>query len=166
MTFTWDMFMDSVNFLQLVILIFMLRKIFEKSGKKNDAVKDLINKTTLMTTNTVTLKNRVELAITNFENSTADYATTMKEAMSKIDDAYNFMEGEFKKDREIYREIGKNNGDRLAQELAKYEANCSAIKTEMEVLKQEMSKQSDIMLQLQDALKSLNSTESFDEDIK
>ena len=166
MTFTWDMFMDSVNFLQLVILIFMLRKIFEKSSKKNDAVKDLTNKTTLMTTNTVTLKNRVELAITNFENSTADYATTMKEAMSKLDDTYNFMEGEFKKDREIYREIGKSNGDRLARELAKYEANCSAIKDEMEGLKQEMNKQSEILLQVQEALKSLNSSDSFDEDIK
>ena len=166
MTFTWAMFMDSVNFLQLVILVFMLRKIYEKSGKKNDAVKDLINKTTLMTTNTVTLKNRVELAITNFENSTADYATTMKEAMSKLDDTYNFMEGEFKKDREIYREIGKSNGDRLAQELAKYEANCSAIKDEMEGLKQEMNKQSEILLQVQEALKSLNSSDSFDEDIK
>lgn len=166
MAFTWDMFMDSVNFLQLVILVFMLRKIYEKSSKKNDAVKDLINKTTLMTTNTVTLKNRVELAITNFENSTADYATTMKEAMSKLDDAYNFMEGEFKKDREIYREIGKNNGDRLAKELAKYEANCSAIKDEMEGLKQEMNKQSEILLQVQEALKSLNSSDSFDEDIK
>ena len=166
MTCTWYMFMESCNYLQLVILVFMLRKIYEQSTKKNDDVNDLINKTTLMTTNTVTLKNRVELAITNFENSTADYATTMREAMSKLDDAYNFMEGEFKKDREIYREIGKNNGDRLAQELAKYEANCSAITTEMEVLKQEMSKQRDILLQLQDALKSLNSTESFDEDIK
>ena len=166
MTFTWAMFMDSVNFLQLVILVFMLRKIYEKSSKKNDAVKDLINKTTLMTTNTVTLKNRVELAITNFENSTADYATTMKEAMSKLDDTYNFMEGEFKKDREIYREIGKSNGDRLAQELAKYEANCSAIKDEMEGLKQEMNKQSEILLQVQEALKSLNSSDSFDEDIK
>ena len=165
MTFTWRTVIDIVNILQIVILLFMLRKVYEKSNKKNDAVKDLINKTTLMVNTVYTLKNRVETAIDNFESATSDYTISMKETLSKIDSANASMEEGFKKDRELYKEIGKTNGEKLIAELSKYEANLTANQEELKLLREVLENQNKILTHLEELLNT-NSSDILDEDIK
>lgn len=164
MTFTWRTVIDTVNILQIVILLFMLRKVYEKSNKKNDAVKDLINKTTLMVNTVYTLKNRVETAIDNFESATSDYTISMKETLNKIDSSNASMEEGFKKDRELYKEIGKTNGEKLIAELSKYEANLTANQEELKLLREVLENQNKMLTHLEEILNAANDTS--DEDIK
>ena len=165
MTFTWRTVIDIINILQLIIILFMLRKVYEKSNKKNDAVKDLINKVTLMVNTVFTLKNRVELAIDNFETATKDYTISMQETISKIDSANIAMEEGFRKDRELYKEIGKSNGEKLVEELSKYEANLTANQEELKLLREVLENQNKILTHLEELLNT-NSSDILDEDIK
>lgn len=133
--FTWRTFIDVLQMIQLVILIFMLTKVISKSGKKDNIVKDLINKVSLMMSSSFTLKNQIETMIDKFDNQNLEYSRNVEKSLKRIDDAIDMMRHEFEMTRDVYKEIGKSNAEKLAEELHTYESSMNEVKESLNQLK-------------------------------
>lgn len=133
--FTWRTFIDSLQLIQLVILIFMLSKVISKSTKKDNIVKDLINKVSLMMSSSFTLKNQIETMIDKFDNQNLEYSKNVEKSLKRIDDAIDMMQHEFEMTRDVYKEIGKSNAEKLAEELRAYESSMNEVKESLNQLK-------------------------------
>lgn len=133
--FTWRTFIDSLQVIQLVILVFMLSKVISKSSKKDNIVKDLINKVSLMMSSSFTLKNQIETMIDKFDNQNLEYSKNVEKSLKRIDDAIEMMQHEFEMTRDVYKEIGKSNAERLAEELHAYESSMNEVKESLNQLK-------------------------------
>lgn len=133
--FTWRTFIDVLQMIQLVILIFMLTKVISKSGKKDNIVKDLINKVSLMMSSSFTLKNQIETMIDKFDNQNLEYSRNVEKSLKRIDDAIDMMQHEFEMTRDVYKEIGKSNAEKLAEELRAYESSMNEVKESLNQLK-------------------------------
>lgn len=133
--FTWRTFIDSLQLIQLIILIFMLSKVISKSTKKDNIVKDLINKVSLMMSSSFTLKNQIETMIDKFDNQNLEYSKNVEKSLKRIDDAIDMMQHEFEMTRDVYKEIGKSNAEKLAEELRAYEASMNEVKESLNQLK-------------------------------
>lgn len=133
--FTWRTFIDSLQLIQLIILVFMLSKVISKSTKKDNIVKDLINKVSLMMSSSFTLKNQIETMIDKFDNQNLEYSKNVEKSLKRIDDAIDMMQHEFEMTRDVYKEIGKSNAEKLAEELRAYEASMNEVKESLNQLK-------------------------------
>lgn len=133
--FTWRTFIDVLQMIQLVILIFMLTKVISKSSKKDNIVKDLINKVSLMMSSSFTLKNQIETMIDKFDNQNLEYSRNVEKSLKRIDDAIDMMQHEFEMTRDVYKEIGKSNAEKLAEELHAYESSMNEVKESLNQLK-------------------------------
>lgn len=133
--FTWRTFIDSLQLIQLIILVFMLSKVIAKSTKKDNIVKDLINKVSLMMSSSFTLKNQIETMIDKFDNQNLEYSKNVEKSLKRIDDAIDMMQHEFVMTRDVYKEIGKSNAEKLAEELRAYEASMNEVKESLNQLK-------------------------------
>lgn len=133
--FTWRTFIDALQVIQLVILIYMLNKMIEKSTKKDNIVKDLINKVSLMMSSSFALKNQIETMIDKFDNQNLEYSKNVEKSLKRIDDAMEMMQHEFEITRDVYKEIGKSNAARLAEELRAYESAMNEVKESLDQLK-------------------------------
>lgn len=133
--FTWRTFIDSLQLIQLIILVFMLSKVISKSTKKDNIVKDLINKVSLMMSSSFTLKNQIETMIDKFDNQNLEYSKNVEKSLKRIDDAIDMMQHEFVMTRDVYKEIGKSNAEKLAEELRAYEASMNEVKESLNQLK-------------------------------
>lgn len=133
--FTWRTFIDSLQVIQLVILIYMLSKVISKSTKKDNIVKDLINKVSLMMSSSFTLKNQIETMIDKFDNQNLEYSKNVEKSLKRIDDAIDMMQHEFEMTRDVYKEIGKSNAEKLAEELRAYESSMNEVKESLNQLK-------------------------------
>lgn len=133
--FTWRTFIDSLQLIQLIILIFMLSKVISKSTKKDNIVKDLINKVSLMMSSSFTLKNQIETMIDKFDNQNLEYSKNVEKSLKRIDDAIDMMQHEFEMTRDVYKEIGKSNAEKLAEELRAYESSMNEVKESLNQLK-------------------------------
>lgn len=133
--FTWRTFIDVLQMIQLVILIFMLTKVISKSSKKDNIVKDLINKVSLMMSSSFTLKNQIETMIDKFDNQNLEYSRNVEKSLKRIDDAIDMMQHEFEMTRDVYKEIGKSNAEKLAEELHTYESSMNEVKESLNQLK-------------------------------
>lgn len=133
--FTWRTFIDSLQVIQLIIMIYMLNKMIEKSTKKDNIVKDLINKVSLMMSSSFALKNQIETMIDKFDNQNLEYSKNVEKSLKRIDDAMEMMQHEFEMTRDVYKEIGKSNAEKLAEELRKYESSINEVKESLNQLK-------------------------------
>lgn len=133
--FTWRTFVDALQVIQLIILIYMLNKMIEKSTKKDNIVKDLINKVSLMMSSSFALKNQIETMIDKFDNQNLEYSKNVEKSLKRIDDAMEMMQHEFEMTRDVYKEIGKSNAEKLAEELRKYESSMNEVKESLSQLK-------------------------------
>ena len=133
--FTWRTFVDALQVIQLIILIYMLNKMIEKSTKKDNIVKDLINKVSLMMSSSFALKNQIETMIDKFDNQNLEYSKNVEKSLKRIDDAMEMMQHEFEMTRDVYKEIGKSNAEKLAEELRKYESAMNEVKESLNQLK-------------------------------
>lgn len=133
--FTWRTFVDALQVIQLIILIYMLNKMIEKSTKKDNIVKDLINKVSLMMSSSFALKNQIETMIDKFDNQNLEYSKNVEKSLKRIDDAMEMMQHEFEMTRDVYKEIGKSNAEKLAEELRKYESSMNEVKESLNQLK-------------------------------
>lgn len=133
--FTWRTFIDVLQMIQLVILIFMLTKVISKSSKKDNIVKDLINKVSLMMSSSFTLKNQIETMIDKFDNQNLEYSKNVEKSLKRIDDAIDMMQHEFEMTRDVYKEIGRSNAEKLAEELRAYESSMNEVKESLNQLK-------------------------------
>lgn len=133
--FTWRTFIDALQVIQLVILIYMLNKVIEKSTKKDNIVKDLINKVSLMMSSSFTLKNQIETMIDKFDNQNLEYSKNVEKSLKRIDDAMEMMQHEFETTRDVYKEIGKSNAEKLVEELRAYEISMNEVKESLDQLK-------------------------------
>ena len=133
--FTWRTFVDALQVIQLIILIYMLSKIIEKSTKKDNIVKDLINKVSLMMSSSFALKNQIETMIDKFDNQNLEYSKNVEKSLKRIDDAMEMMQHEFEMTRDVYKEIGKSNAAKLAEELRTYESAMNEVKESLDQLK-------------------------------
>lgn len=133
--FTWRTFVDALQVIQLIILIYMLNKMIEKSTKKDNIVKDLINKVSLMMSSSFALKNQIETMIDKFDNQNLEYSKNVEKSLKRIDDAMEMMQHEFEITRDVYKEIGKSNAARLAEELRAYESAMNEVKESLDQLK-------------------------------
>ena len=133
--FTWRTVIDALQVIQLVILIFMLSKVISKSTKKDNIVKDLINKVSLMMSSSFTLKNQIESMIDKFDNQNLEYSKNVEKSLKRIDDAIDMMQHEFEMTRDVYKEIGKSNAEKLAEELRAYESSINEVKESLNQLK-------------------------------
>ena len=133
--FTWRTFIDTLQVIQLIILIYMLSKIIEKSTKKDNIVKDLINKVSLMMSSSFALKNQIETMIDKFDNQNLEYSKNVEKSLKRIDDAMEMMQHEFEMTRDVYKEIGKSNAAKLAEELRTYESAMNEVKESLDQLK-------------------------------
>lgn len=133
--FTWRTFIDVLQMIQLVILIFMLTKVISKSSKKDNIVKDLINKVSLMMSSSFTLKNQIETMIDKFDDQNLEYSRNVEKSLKRIDDAIDMMQHEFEMTRDVYKEIGKSNAEKLAEELRAYESSMNEVKESLNQLK-------------------------------
>lgn len=133
--FTWRTFIDALQVIQLIILIYMLSKVIEKSSKKDNIVKDLINKVSLMMSSSFALKNQIETMIDKFDNQNLEYSKNVEKSLKRIDDAMEMMQHEFEMTRDVYKEIGKSNAARLAEELRTYESAMNEVKESLDQLK-------------------------------
>ena len=133
--FTWRTIIDSLQLIQLIILIFMLSKVIAKSTKKDNIVKDLINKVSLMMSSSFTLKNQIETMIDKFDNQNLEYSKNVEKSLKRIDDAIDMMQHEFEMTRDVYKEIGKSNAEKLAEELRAYESSMNEVKESLNQLK-------------------------------
>ena len=133
--FTWRTFIDTLQVIQLIILIYMLSKIIEKSTKKDNIVKDLINKVSLMMSSSFALKNQIETMIDKFDNQNLEYSKNVEKSLKRIDDAMEMMQHEFEMTRDVYKEIGKSNAAKLAEELRAYESAMNEVKESLNQLK-------------------------------
>ena len=133
--FTWRTFIDALQVIQLIILIFMLSKVISKSTKKDNIVKDLINKVSLMMSSSFALKNQIETMIDKFDNQNLEYSKNVEKSLKRIDDAMEMMQHEFEMTRDVYKEIGKSNAEKLAEELRTYESAMNEVKESLNQLK-------------------------------
>ena len=133
--FTWRTFVDALQVIQLIILIYMLSKIIAKSTKKDNIVKDLINKVSLMMSSSFALKNQIETMIDKFDNQNLEYSKNVEKSLKRIDDAMEMMQHEFEMTRDVYKEIGKSNAAKLAEELRTYESAMNEVKESLDQLK-------------------------------
>lgn len=133
--FTWRTFIDALQVIQLIILIYMLSKIIAKSTKKDNIVKDLINKVSLMMSSSFALKNQIETMIDKFDNQNLEYSKNVEKSLKRIDDAMEMMQHEFEMTRDVYKEIGKSNAAKLAEELRTYESAMNEVKESLDQLK-------------------------------
>lgn len=133
--FTWRTFIDALQVIQLIIMIYMLNKMIEKSTKKDNIVKDLINKVSLMMSSSFALKNQIETMIDKFDNQNLEYSKNVEKSLKRIDDAMEMMQHEFEMTRDVYKEIGKSNAEKLAEELRKYESSINEVKESLNQLK-------------------------------
>lgn len=133
--FTWRTFIDALQVIQLIIMIYMLNKMIEKSTKKDNIVKDLINKVSLMMSSSFALKNQIETMIDKFDNQNLEYSKNVEKSLKRIDDAMEMMQHEFEMTRDVYKEIGKSNAEKLAEELRKYESSMNEVKESLNQLK-------------------------------
>lgn len=133
--FTWRTFIDALQVIQLIILIYMLSKIIAKSTKKDNIVKDLINKVSLMMSSSFALKNQIETMIDKFDNQNLEYSKNVEKSLKRIDDAMEMMQHEFEMTRDVYKEIGKSNAAKLAEELHTYESAMNEVKESLDQLK-------------------------------
>lgn len=133
--FTWRTFIDALQVIQLVILIYMLSKVIQKSSKKDNIVKDLINKVSLMMSSSFALKNQIETMIDKFDNQNLEYSKNVEKSLKRIDDAMEMMQHEFEMTRDVYKEIGKSNAEKLAEELRTYESAMNEVKESLDQLK-------------------------------
>ena len=133
--FTWRTFIDALQVIQLIIMIYMLNKMIEKSTKKDNIVKDLINKVSLMMSSSFALKNQIETMIDKFDNQNLEYSKNVEKSLKRIDDAMEMMQHEFEMTRDVYKEIGKSNAEKLAEELRKYESAMNEVKESLNQLK-------------------------------
>lgn len=133
--FTWRTFVDALQVIQLIILIYMLNKMIEKSTKKDNIVKDLINKVSLMMSSSFSLKNQIETMIDKFDNQNLEYSKNVEKSLKRIDDAMEMMQHEFEMTRDVYKEIGKSNAAKLAEELRAYESAMNEVKESLNQLK-------------------------------
>lgn len=133
--FTWRTFVDALQVIQLIILIYMLNKVIEKSTKKDNIVKDLINKVSLMMSSSFALKNQIETMIDKFDNQNLEYSKNVEKSLKRIDDAMEMMQHEFEMTRDVYKEIGKSNAEKLTEELRKYESAMNEVKESLNQLK-------------------------------
>lgn len=133
--FTWRTFIDALQVIQLIIMIYMLNKMIEKSTKKDNIVKDLINKVSLMMSSSFALKNQIETMIDKFDNQNLEYSKNVEKSLKRIDDAMEMMQHEFEMTRDVYKEIGKSNAEKLAEELRKYESAMNEVKESLSQLK-------------------------------
>ena len=133
--FTWRTFVDALQVIQLIILIYMLNKMIEKSTKKDNIVKDLINKVSLMMSSSFALKNQIETMIDKFDNQNLEYSKNVEKSLKRIDDAMEMMQHEFEMTRDVYKEIGKSNAEKLAEELRKYESSMNEVNESLDQLK-------------------------------
>lgn len=133
--FTWRTFVDALQVIQLIILIYMLNKMIEKSTKKDNIVKDLINKVSLMMSSSFALKNQIETMIDKFDNQNLEYSKNVEKSLKRIDDAMEMMQHEFEMTRDVYKEIGKSNAAKLAEELRAYETSMNEVKESLDQLK-------------------------------
>ena len=116
-------------------MIYMLNKMIEKSTKKDNIVKDLINKVSLMMSSSFALKNQIETMIDKFDNQNLEYSKNVEKSLKRIDDAMEMMQHEFEMTRDVYKEIGKSNAEKLAEELRKYESSMNEVKESLNQLK-------------------------------
>lgn len=133
--FTWRTFIDALQVIQLIILIYMLSKIIAKSTKKDNIVKDLINKVSLMMSSSFALKNQIETMIDKFDNQNLEYSKNVEKSLKRIDDAMEMMQHEFEMTRDVYKEIGKSNAEKLVEELHTYESAMNEVKESLNQLK-------------------------------
>lgn len=133
--FTWRTFIDALQVIQLIIMIYMLNKMIEKSTKKDNIVKDLINKVSLMMSSSFALKNQIETMIDKFDNQNLEYSKNVEKSLKRIDDAMEMMQHEFEMTRDVYKEIGKSNAEKLAEELRKYESAMNEVNESLNQLK-------------------------------
>ena len=133
--FTWRTFIDALQVIQLIIMIYMLNKMIEKSTKKDNIVKDLINKVSLMMSSSFALKNQIETMIDKFDNQNLECSKNVEKSLKRIDDAMEMMQHEFEMTRDVYKEIGKSNAEKLAEELRKYESAMNEVKESLNQLK-------------------------------
>lgn len=133
--FTWRTFIDALQVIQLIIMIYMLNKMIEKSTKKDNIVKDLINKVSLMMSSSFALKNQIETMIDKFDNQNLEYSKNVEKSLKRIDDAMEMMQHEFEMTRDVYKEIGKSNAEKLTEELRKYESSMNEVKESLNQLK-------------------------------
>lgn len=133
--FTWRTFIDALQVIQLIILIFMLSKVISKSTKKDNIVKDLINKVSLMMSSSFALKNQIETMIDKFDNQNLEYSKNVEKSLKRIDDAIEMMQHEFEMTRDVYKEIGKSNAEKLVEELRSYESAMNEVKESLNQLK-------------------------------
>ena len=133
--FTWRTFVDALQVIQLIILIYMLSKVIQKSSKKDNIVKDLINKVSLMMSSSFALKNQIETMIDKFDNQNLEYSKNVEKSLKRIDDAMEMMQHEFEMTRDVYKEIGKSNAEKLTEELRKYESAMNEVKESLNQLK-------------------------------
>ena len=133
--FTWRTFIDALQVIQLIILIYMLNKMIEKSTKKDNIVKDLINKVSLMMSSSFALKNQIETMIDKFDNQNLEYSKNVEKSLKRIDDAMEMMQHEFEMTRDVYKEIGKSNAEKLAEELRTYESAMNEVNESLNQLK-------------------------------
>ena len=133
--FTWRTFVDALQVIQLIILIYMLSKVIQKSSKKDNIVKDLINKVSLMMSSSFALKNQIETMIDKFDNQNLEYSKNVEKSLKRIDDAMEMMQHEFEMTRDVYKEIGKSNAAKLAEELRTYESAMNEVKESLDQLK-------------------------------
>ena len=99
--FTWRTFIDALQVIQLIIMIYMLNKMIEKSTKKDNIVKDLINKVSLMMSSSFALKNQIETMIDKFDNQNLEYSKNVEKSLKRIDDAMEMMQHEFEMTRDV-----------------------------------------------------------------
>lgn len=133
--FTWRTFIDALQVIQLIIMIYMLNKMIEKSTKKDNIVKDLINKVSLMMSSSFALKNQIETMIDKFDNQNLEYSKNVEKSLKRIDDAMEMMQHEFEMTRDVYKEIGKSNAEKLAEELRNYESSMNEVNESLNQLK-------------------------------
>lgn len=133
--FTWRTFIDALQVIQLIIMIYMLNKMIEKSTKKDNIVKDLINKVSLMMSSSFALKNQIETMIDKFDNQNLEYSKNVEKSLKRIDDAMEMMQHEFEMTRDVYKEIGRSNAAKLAEELRKYESAMNEVNESLNQLK-------------------------------
>lgn len=133
--FTWRTFIDALQVIQLIIMIYMLNKMIEKSTKKDNIVKDLINKVSLMMSSSFALKNQIETMIDKFDNQNLEYSKNVEKSLKRIDDAMEMMQHEFEMTRDVYKEIGKSNAEKLAEELRTYESAMNEVNESLNQLK-------------------------------
>lgn len=133
--FTWRTFVDALQVIQLIILIYMLSKVIAKSTKKDNIVKDLINKVSLMMSSSFALKNQIETMIDKFDNQNLEYSKNVEKSLKRIDDAIDMMQHEFEMTRDVYKEIGKSNAEKLVEELRAYESSMNEVKESLNQLK-------------------------------